>query len=367
MRDLVVVGGGHAHVEVLRRFALEPIPGTRLTAVLDHPISVYSGMVPGVVAGRYAPEQVEIDAAALARHARARVVIARLTRLDAGARRLFLDRADPISYDVASLNLGSVTAGLERPGVAAHALPVRPMADFLRRIRESATCDGRVPRAVVVGGGAGGVELAFALRRRLPRGRISIVEASAALLPGAPTGLVRRVERRALVRGVELHLGRGVSAVEKGVLELSDGERMAFDVLVWAAGARGVSALAASGLPLDARGFVLVEATLQVVGQPHLFAAGDCAALRAFPETPKAGVHAVRQGPVLASNLRALLEGRPLGRFRPQRDFLTLLNLADGTAAGSKWGVSFEGRWVMTLKDHIDRRFVARYRSGAES
>jgi selenide,water dikinase len=218
-----------------------------------------------------------------------------------------------------------------------------------------------------VGGGAGGVELAFALERRLPGGRISIVEASEGLLLGVPAGLRRRVERRALARGIELRLGKSVSAVEKGVLRLCDGERVAFDVLIWAAGARGVSAPAASDLPVDVRGFILVETPLQVVEQPGVFAAGDCAALREFPETPKAGVYAVRQGPVLASNLRALLDGRPLRRYRPQRDFLTLLNLADGTAAGSKWGVSFEGRWVMTLKDRIDRRFVARYRSGAAS
>jgi NADH dehydrogenase FAD-containing subunit len=123
-----------------------------------------------------------------------------------------------------------------------------------------------------------------------------------------------------------------------------------------------VPALAGSDLPLDHRGFTLAESTLQVRGHSSLFAAGDCATLVDSPELPKAGVYAVRQGPVLAINLRALLEGRPLRRYRPQRDFLTLVNFADGSAAGSKWGHAFEGRWVMKLKGRIDRRFVARYR-----
>ena len=114
-----------------------------------------------------------------------------------------------------------------------------------------------------------------------------------------------------------------------------------------------------SGLPVDARGFVRVRPTLQVEGSDRLFAVGDCASL---PGMQKAGVYAVRGGPILAENLRRLPEGRALRAYRPQRGFLSLLNLGDGTAIGAWRGIGFEGRWAMRLKDRIDRRFLERYR-----
>ena len=147
-----------------------------------------------------------------------------------------------------------------------------------------------------------------------------------------------------------------------GGLELAGGERVPADAVVWAAGPASRELVRASALPADGRGFARARATLQLEGFDELFAVGDCATLVEHPHTPKAGVYAVRQGPVLARNLRAALAGRPLERYRPQRDFLTLLNLGDGRALGAKWGLSFEGRWVMALKDRIDRRFVERFR-----
>ncbi len=160
MRDLVLVGGGHSHIKVLRQFALRPPARTRLTVILDSPFSVYSGMVPGLLAGQYTREDVEIDVADLAVRAGARIIRALLTGVDAHGRRLSLEGHPSLAYDVTSLNLGSAPAGLELPGVAASALPVRPIAAFLDRLAQL----GSVPRrVVVVGGGAGGVELAFAL------------------------------------------------------------------------------------------------------------------------------------------------------------------------------------------------------------
>ncbi len=142
---------------------------------------------------------------------------------------------------------------------------------------------------------------------------------------------------------------------------LDNGDGWPYDALLWVTGAVSHRLLRDSGLPVEERGFVRTRSTLQVLGHDSLFAVGDCATLIDHPRTPKAGVYAVRQGPYLADNLRSLLTGRPLRAYRPQRDFLTLLNLGDGTALGAKWGLSFGGRWVMRLKDRIDRRFMRRF------
>jgi selenide,water dikinase len=127
------------------------------------------------------------------------------------------------------------------------------------------------------------------------------------------------------------------------------------------AGAAALPIFHGSGLETDERGFVRIRPTLQCVGHDEIFAVGDCAAWAAGPGLPKAGVYAVRQGPVLAHNLIALVRGERLRAYRPQRDFLSLLNLGDGGAIGTKWGVSVEGAALFALKDWIDRRFVRRF------
>ena len=369
---LVLVGGGHSHVEVLRVWGREPVRGVRLSVVTDSPRAVYSGMVPGLVAGQYRLEDLEIDVERLARRAGAAWVEARAAGLDASARRLHLQGAAPIDYDTASFDVGSIVAGLDTPGVEAHGLPTRPIGEFARRV--DALIEGARSRPdlclVVVGAGAGGVELAFAFRGRLDRlGRreasVALLERGPRVLPGYHPAAARRVETHARARGIQISCGAEVARAESDRLVLTSGESVRCDALVWVAGSASSPLFSGSGLAHDERGFVKVRATLQVVGHDEIFAAGDCASLVTEPALPKAGVYAVRQGPVLARNLAARVSGRPLSTYRPQRDFLSLLNLGDGRAVATKWGLVAEGAWAWRLKDAIDRRFVRRYRGSS--
>jgi selenide,water dikinase len=368
--ELVLVGGGHAHVQVLRALAMEPVAGVRVTLVLDRPEAVYSGMVPGFAAGDYDAAELEIDVVPLARRAGARVVLSAALRVDPAARRIELEGRAPIAYDVASLDVGSVVRGLELPGVREHALATRPIRHFVDRLEAAlareAGAGGPAPRIAVVGGGAAGVELSACLAARLRAARrgaaLALVTDEARLLRGHGERLADAASRALAASGVEVRSGARVEAVEKDALVLAGGERVACDLALWATGAAPPPAIAASPLPKDAAGFVRVEDSLAVAGCEGLFAAGDCASLEAHPWVPKAGVYAVRQGPVLTANLRAALAGRPLRRYRPQRGFLALLNLGGGRALGGKWGLVASGRAVWRLKDRIDRRFVERFR-----
>ncbi|MEM9556750.1 MAG: selenide, water dikinase SelD [Acidobacteriota bacterium] len=381
-REVILVGGGHAHVQVLKALAMRPLPDARLTVVVDRPVAVYSGMVPGYVAGQYAAHELEIDVVPLARRAGARVVLAAATRVDAAARRLYVDGRAPLSYDLASFDIGSVVAGTDLPGVREHALPTRPIVQFVDRVDEVAAraerAEGRF-RVVVVGGGAGGVEVAFTLRERLRaietrRGlalEVTLVFDGDHVLAGSAEAMVHKVEAAARRVGITLCPRRRVVAAEadRVVLRATDRdgdaqekhEELPCDALLWVTGAAAQGVFTASGLPTDRRGFVRVRSTLQVEGHDELLAAGDCASLIDHPWVPKAGVYAVRQGPYLTEALRRLLDGRRPRVYQPQRDFLALLNLGDGSAIGAKWGRAFEGRWVMRLKDWIDRRFMVKF------
>jgi selenide,water dikinase len=364
--DLVLVGGGHAHIQVLKRWAMGPVPETRLTVVVDRPVAVYSGMVPGFVAGQYSREDLEIDVRPLARRAGARCIVARATGLDSAGRRLALEGRPPLPYDTASFDVGSTVAGLDVPGVREHALPTRPIGEFVRRVDEVLAAPPSRAVFVVVGAGAGGVEVAFALAARLgPRRagdvQVMLLEAGPRVLPGQAASAARRVEAAAAARGIAIRCDARVERVERDAVLLVGGERLPAHAVVWVAGAAALPLFAGAGLETDARGFVRVGPTLQCVGREDVFAAGDCAAWAGGPGLAKAGVYAVRQGPVLAYNLMARARGGHLRTYRPQRDFLSLLNLGDGRAIGTKWGATVEGRWVFGLKDRIDRRFVRRF------
>jgi selenide,water dikinase len=377
-RDLVLVGAGHAHVQVLRRWMMRPVVGARLTLVIDRHEAVYSGMVPGFVAGDYTREQLVIDAWPLARRAGARCLLAAATGIDPVARRIELAGRPPIRYDVASVDVGSTVAGVGLPGVAEHAVPTRPIGRFVRAIDErlarlAPRAEGDALRVAVVGSGAAGVELALCVESRL---RAQGVAAAVELVDGAGMALARerprlaaRARRELVERGVALRTGARVAAVREDalLLEAIDGgaapEPVPCDLVLWATGAEAHAFVRESPLPLDEAGFIRVESTLQVAGHAALFAAGDCARSDDHPWVPRAGVYAVRQGPVLDGNLRAALRGAPLQRYTPQRDFLALLNVGDRRALGGKWGLAFGGAATWRLKDWIDRRFMQRFQA----
>lgn len=305
-------------------------------------------MAPGVVSGRYARREAEIDLAPLAKRAGAALRVARAVAIDPDRRRIALEDGTNVEYDLASFDVGSAVPCVD----LLRAVPVRPLPRLVEEVeRAFARAASRVLQAVVVGGGAAGIEIAFALGRR--GASVTVLEAAERILPGHPEGLARRAEAAAS-RGIRILTGTRAGGREAPPS----------DLVVLASGAAAPSLFESSGLPLDAAGFVRVEDTLRIEGHERLFAAGDCASMIAHPSLPKAGVHAVRQGPILAANLRAAIEGRPLQAYRPQRDFLVLLDLSDGTAIGSKWGISFGGRWAMRLKERIDRGFVGRFGGG---
>jgi selenide,water dikinase len=368
IHDLVLVGGGHTHIQVLESWAMRPVSGVRVTLVVDQPVAIYSGMVPGLVAGQYRRDEVEIDVWPLARRAGARAVVAPAVGIDTAERRILLDGRPPLRYDTASFDVGSTVGGLDLPGVREHALPTRPIAALVARVDELI---GRLrqcssPRVIVVGAGAAGVELAFAISVRLAResakdSRVTLLEQGPAILAGHSPAAAQRVEANARACGISIRCRARVTEVCADHVRLATGERLEHDGLLWVGGAASLPLFADSGLPVDDRGFVRVRRTLAVAGHDDVFAAGDCASLEGHPLLPKAGVYAVRQGPVLVHNLRARLQGGRLRAYRPQSDFLSLLNLGNGRAIAAKWGLAAEGRAVFRLKDRIDRRFMRRF------
>jgi len=362
-RRLLLVGGGHAHVEVLRQFGRDPVPGVELTLISPASLTPYSGMLPGLVAGHYTHDDIHIALPPLVDRAGGRFVVDRVVELDVARRRAACADGTQVAFDLVSLDVGSVPALLAE-GAATHATPIKPIAGFLAAWAETlAAARAGSVHAIVVVGGLGGCETLLSMQYRLRVLGVSPQPAFHFVCGewNVSAALASRLERVLERRGVTLHRGRLVRRVNERDLELDNGLRIAADRAYWAVGAAAAPWFAASGLACDRGGFVRIDDHLRSRSHPFVFAAGDCASQDGRPH-PRSGVYAVRQGPILAGNLRRWLRDQALGRYVPQRRTLALVATGERSAIAA-WGpLAFGGRLVWRWKDAIDRGFVARYR-----
>ncbi|WP_431298184.1 selenide, water dikinase SelD [Tabrizicola sp. BL-A-41-H6] len=362
VRDLVLVGGGHAHALVLRMWAMDPLPGTRLTVINPNPVAPYTGMLPGHIAGHYARTELMIDLVRLARFADARLILDTATGLDPKSNLIHLAGRPPLPYDVASLDVGITTDLPDVPGAALHAIPAKPLGDYADRWQ--AFLDRRLafPRVVILGGGIGGIELAMASAHRLQtagtKAEITLVDRNADLLPGLSPRARNALLAAVKTFGIRLVTGTTATEITGATVTLATGETLGSDFTVSVTSGRPHPWFATTGLALT-NGFLTISPTLQT-SDPAIFAAGDCAHLAASPR-PKAGVYAVRAAPILHANLRAALTGTPLKSFRPQTDYLKLISTGTRSAVSERSGLSLSGPWLWRLKDRIDRKFMAKF------
>lgn len=369
LKRLILIGGGHSHVEVLRRFGMNPPPDTELVLVSPHADTPYSGMLPGWIAGHYSRAQCHIDLAALCRRSKFRLILTRCVGINTEARLVFCENGAALDFDQVSIDTGGRSPAFDTPGALDHALAVKPVEDFVARweaLCETATGKAAPACVAMVGAGAAGVEVLLAMQHRLLRlapsnnVRFILVSDTPAILSAHHASVRRKFNAVLRQRGVSIELGCKVESVQPGVLNCAGGRKIHADLMVWATGVSAPLWPRASGLATDSRGFILVDECLQSVSHAALFAAGDIATIRDQPR-PKSGVFAVRAGPPLEENLRRALISRPLLRWKPQPRSLALISTGDKQAIASRGSISMRGSWVWRWKDWIDRRFMDRY------
>ncbi|MBE9157989.1 selenide, water dikinase SelD [Nodosilinea sp. LEGE 06152] len=379
--DVVLVGGGHTHALVLRRWGMAPLPGVRLTLLTDLVDTPYSGMLPSYVAGRYSFDEAHIDLRPLTRFAQCRLIVDRAVGLDLAQQRVLCANHPPLAYDVLSVDTGSTPATLSVPGAAEYAIAAKPVPALLRQwqhLVESVAANPQKPLTLaVVGGGVGGVELTIGLQERLlglldtlgqPTTNLAmhLFHRGEELAAERNRWTRRRLERVLRSRHIHLHLSEEVKEIrlnegsDQRVVIGKSGLAVECDRVFWVTSAAAPEWLQESGLSLTDQGFIQVSDTLQTLSHPNVFAVGDVATMVNHPR-PKAGVFAVRQGPPLTDNLRRSVQGKPLKPFRPQRQFLSLIETGDGSAIADRGLLSIQSPLAHRWKDHIDRKFMARF------
>lgn len=368
MKRLVLLGGGHAHIEVLRSLALEPLAGVEVTLVTPHARLLYTGMVPGVIAGHYALADAAVDLAELASAAHATLHLTTASMVSPVEREVTCSDASVVPYDVLSLDVGSSPVLGKASGVAKHAVVMRPLEGLVRGWADvrSRALAGNVKSVTVVGAGAAGIELALAMDHGLRRSlkaaspHVRILTDSPVAVPEFNDAAREKLKRRLAKRNIGLHVSSEVSEIGGDFVRLTSGLEFASDATFWATGAGAHEWIRQSGLATDKRGFMLVNDFLQSVTFREVFGAGDCVVQENHP-LPRAGVFAVRAAPRLAANLRAALAGGALERHVTSPRFLALVSTGAKRAVGVWGSHAFEGMLAWRWKDAIDRKFVARY------
>lgn len=368
-KHLVLVGGGHAHMTVMLNLEQYTRRGHQVTLVSSDAYHYYSGMGPGMLSGIYRPEEIRFHVKKMVEDRGAAFVEGHVVRVDPAQRLLSLRSGESIDYDVVSFNTGS---GIDREalaGVTEEMVPVKPIINLLRA-REHLVKQmphGR-PRIVVIGGGAAGLEITGNLDRLVRdeggQAEITLVAGRRFLSP-----FPDRVRRLALAsfetRGITVIEGARVDRFESLEAILEDDRRIPFDMVFLATGVKPSSLFRDSGLPAGEDGGLLVNHRLQSVAHPEIFGGGDCISLEGR-RLDKVGVYAVRQNPILHHNLLSALEGGVMETFVPQKSYLLIFNLGNGTGIFCRNGLVLGGRWPFRLKDYVDRKFMRTFQVSGE-
>jgi len=374
VKDLVLIGGGHSHVAVLKNFGMKPIPGVRLTLIARDVQTPYSGMLPGYVAGHYSFDEAHIDLRPLCQFASARLYHDTAMRIDSVNKKIICEGRPPVSYDLLSINIGSRPEINTVPGAAEFTTPVKPINRFVDKWHQLLDRVLQQPgphRIAVVGSGAAGVEILLAIQFRLQtllaqnqrqdeQLEFHLISKSAQIMPAFPVGVAGRLERILEQRGVQVHRDAEAIKVFNLGLELSNGNKLELDEILWVTGASAPAWLRESGLAVDVDGFIHANDCLQSTSHKDIFAAGDIVNVVDHPRQ-KAGVFAVRQGKPLAENLRRALLSRRLKPFTPQKTLLALISSGDQYAIATKSNWHFEAALLWKWKDWIDRRWMLKY------
>lgn len=386
VKNLVLIGGGHSHAIVIKMFGIKPLTGVRLILITTASETAYSGMLPGHIAGFYSHNECHIDLRPLANFAQVQLYIDTVVALDLKNNKVLCANGLVVDFDVLSIDIGSTPAILSVSGAAEYAIAAKPVSQLLEHWHQLIAAVGKNPqepiRIAIVGGGAGGVELALSMQSRLHRIldetqqpiqnlEIHLFQRGQELMPNYHQSVRHQLQQILTDRGIKLHLGETVCKIApkthneaKEVFEIKceSGLTVECNKIFWVTQASAPEWLKNAGLGTDEQGFILVEDTLQSQTHPQVFASGDIATMLNHPR-PKAGVFAVRQGKPLFENLQRILLGKPLKPYKPQEEYLSLIGTGDGRAIATKGIFTLPPHKLLwCYKDWIDRRFMERFR-----
>lgn len=362
-KNLVLIGGGHAHMVTLANLGNFIEKGYGVTVIQPSEHHYYSGMGPGMLAGTYHPDDIRFATRKLVEEKGGTFILGKAYRIDPHEQIVLLEGTkEEIPYDVLSCNAGSYVPRDMIQGETSNIFTPKPIEELLaarQKIIELAAA-GNITVAVI-GSGPSSIEIAGNIHQlcreqgtNMPKIQLF---GGRSFMSGKPFK-VRRLARTILERkGVEIIEAGYVQKIENGQILLENEQRYQADLIFPAVGVKPSQIFARSGLPTGKDGGLQVDEYLRSSGYNNIFGGGDCIYFQPEP-LDKVGVYAVRQNSVLYANLMASLDGGELKKFSPGGKYLLIYNLGDGEGVLSKWFLTFSGKLAFRIKDRIDRRFI---------
>ncbi len=362
-KRILFIGGGHANIYPLWHADTLIKAGADVTLVSPFPYHYYSGMGPGLLSEMYAAEETRFDLQSLITRRGGTFIRAAVSRVLPKTNQVELATGERLVFDYACFNVGSRVRPFTKDDNIS--LRVKPIQNFgiLQRMLSEWPRE-RHGNLAIIGGGAAGVETAgnaqkFADTRQLDL-EIHLILTGGRLLNRFSEQAGRLAEKKLRKRNIQLHLNATADKILEHKIRFADQSELQTDIVVLATGIRPSPIFCGSSLHLEPDMSMRVNQYLQSVDAPNIFGSGDCITFVPRP-LDRVGVYAVRQGPVLFKNLLALLNNEPLTPFKPQKSYLLIFNLGDGTGLMVKNRWALAGKWIFKLKDHIDRSFIQKF------
>jgi pyridine nucleotide-disulfide oxidoreductase family protein len=373
-KNIVLIGGGHSHAIVLKLFAIHPLPGVNLILITPDRYTPYSGMLPGHIAGFYQYNECHIDLQNLCKFAHTKLYLDQVIGLDLNHQKVFCVNQPAIDFDILSIDIGSTPEKSYISGAAEYTIAAKPVAQLLEhwhQLQENIVINSLKNLSIgIVGGGAGGVELALSMQTGLQNLgidnlQIDLWQHSDQLMPNYHLSVQKIIKKTIINHNIKLHLGETVSEIslqqQKLQVKCQSGLVVECDQVFWVTQASAADWVKNSGIGTDAKGFILVDDNLKSITHPHIFAAGDIAKMINY-HLPKAGVFAVRQGKPLYENLRRTILGKSLICYKPQKSYLSLITTGNRQALANRGSLTLPPHPLLwNWKNWIDRHFMAQF------
>ena len=370
-KRLVFVGGGHVHLLSLKYTDHFIRAGAEVTLIGPDRFHYYSGMGPGMISRIYKPEQVRFDIQSMVESRGGMFIKAKVVSINPENRALLLQDGEKISYDLVSFNVGSYVPLDRIPGAEEEAIPVKPIENLesareaiLKRFRNG------IPKVLLIGAGPAGVELAGNIwrlaRSHNAEAEITLASSRDRVLPGLPKKAGRLAQQSLSQRGIQILSNFRVASMERGLARSQSGIEVPYDVAILTIGIMPQRIFIDSAVETSEDGALLVNDYLQSTSHPDIFGGGDCIAVKGKP-LDRVGVYAVREAPILFRNLLAMIEGGRLKTFRPQRRYLLIFNLGDGTGILVWRSWVWKGRLAFTFKNYLDTSFMSKFQVSGET
>ena len=365
-RQLVLIGGGHAHMLTLANLNKFTGRGHKVTVIGPSPYHYYSGMGPGMLGGTYSPADIRFRTRRVVEKQGGEFILGEAVQTDPLTRTIRLASGETIPYDILSFNTGSYVPKTNVIGESANIFTVKPIEMLQEAQRQILAMLSRQKISIgIVGGGPSAIEIAgniWRLSKEASNPPTITVFAGNQLMSHFSDNLRQKAAASMRHRGINVVESGYVREIVTGKITLESGQSYHSDMIFLALGVKPSPIFKASGLATGPDGGLMVNQYLQSTQYPELFGGGDCIDFKDRPLN-KVGVYAVRQNPVLLHNLMAALVGSSLIPFHPAVDYLLFFHLGDGTGILQKKWLLFGGKIAFFIKDHIDRKFMRKFQS----